>query len=395
MNYQSSQYGVLALIRSAITKEPAIISQDFDYEIAYNIGISHQIVIMLYYGIGNSGIILPEAISKKFFQTTVQMIAQSENQMTEINKIFETFEQNEIQYMPLKGTVLRDIYPNADIRTMSDADILIRIEQYTAIRLLMIQLGYNEITESDHEYVWDKQGTLHVELHKRLIPSYNKDYYMYFGDGWRLAQLTDEKSFSYKLSDEDQFVYLFTHFAKHYRDAGIGIKHAVDLWIYLRHYPDLDFQYIEAELTKLQLLPFYKNVRRLLRVWFEDEKSDEITELLSSVIFKSGVYGTHESHIASETVKAVKSTGSVRKAVIRKLWNIMFLDFNSMCKKYPILRTVPVLLPMMWPVRLLGILLFKRDRIRVLRKDLKLSNEIQVTDYQSNLHAVGLDFNFK
>lgn len=395
MDNQSSQCAILALIRSAITKEPAIISQDFDFESAYSIGISHQIVSLLYYGIRNSGIILPAAIKKKFFRTTVQMIVQSENQKMEIDKIFETFEQSGIQYMPLKGTVLKEIYPSSDIRTMGDADILIRTDQYTLIRSLMIELGYIEITESDHELIWDKQGLLLAELHKRLIPSYNKDYYAYFGDGWRLAQPIDEKSFRYKLSDEDQFVYLFTHFAKHYRDAGIGIKHAVDLWIYLRHYPDLDFQYIEAELTKLQLLPFYKNVRRLLRVWFEDEKSDEITELLSSVIFKSGVYGTHESHIASETVKAVKSTGSVRKAGIRKLWNIMFLDFNSMCKKYPILRTVPVLLPMMWPVRLLGILLFKRDRIRVLRKDLKLSNEIQVTDYQSNLHAVGLDFNFK
>ena len=218
---------------------------------------------------------------------------------------------------------------------------------------------------------------------------------MYFGDGWRLAQLTDEKSFRYKLSDEDQFVYLFTHFSKHYRDAGIGIKHTVDLWIYLRHYKNLDFQYIETELTKLQLLQFYKNVRHLIRVWFEDEESDEITELLSRVIFNSGAYGTHESHMTSETVKAVKSARTVKNAVIRKLWKIMFLDFNSMRKKYPILRTVPVLLPVMWPVRLLGILLFKRDRIRFLRKDLKLSNEIHVTDYQSNLHAVGLDFNFK
>lgn len=395
MNYQSLQFGILTLIRSAITKEPAIIPPDFDYEATYNIGLSHQIVSLLYYGIKNSGIILPEEISGKFFRATVQMIVFSENQKTEIDRIFEGFERQGIDYMPLKGINLKDIYPNEYIRTMGDADIMIRNEQYTLIRSLMIQLGYTEIAESDHELVWDKKGMLQVELHKRLIPSYNKDYYTHFGDGWRMAKLFNVNSYMYKLSDEDQFVYLFTHFSKHYRDAGIGIKHVVDLWVYLRHYQNLDFQYIEAELTKLQLLRFYKNVHRLIRVWFEDEKNDEISELLSGVIFNSGAYGTREAHIASETVKAVKSTGSVRITVILKLWNILFLNYKIMCKKYPILRTVPILLPVMWQVRLVSVLLFNRNSIGVWKTDMKLLNEKNITDYHSRLHAVGLDFNFK
>ena len=94
MSSQSSQLEILALVRSAITKEPAEVSPDFDCEAVYKIGLSHQIVSLLYYGIRNSGIILPETIRNKFSQMTVQMILYSEIQKTEIDRIFETFERN-------------------------------------------------------------------------------------------------------------------------------------------------------------------------------------------------------------------------------------------------------------------------------------------------------------
>jgi len=51
----------------------------------------------------------------------------------------------------------------------------------------MADLGYEELYESDHELVWN-HDLMRIELHKRLIPSYNKDYYQYYGDGWQLAK---------------------------------------------------------------------------------------------------------------------------------------------------------------------------------------------------------------
>lgn len=395
MEYQSLLFGILALVRSAITKEKAVLPPDFDYKTAYHIGLRHQIVSMMYYGIKNSDIVPPDEIGNEMFQMTVQMLMRSENQMMEIGKILEIFEQNGIDYMPLKGILLKHLYPSADLRIMGDADILIRMEQYPSIRSLMIQLGYTDIKETEHELVWDKPGMLHLELHKRLISTLNKDYYAYFGDGWQFAKLADGSSFRYELSDEDQFIYLFTHFSKHYRYAGIGIKHVVDLWVYTRHYQNLDLQYIEAELEKLQLLQFYKNIRRLISVWFEDAENDDITDLISLVIFNSGSFGTYESKLASEMVRAIKSTGSFKKANISKIWKLTFPDYSTMCKKYPVLHRMSFLLPVMWVVRWFNVALLKRDNIRKLTKDLQFTNEELVTDYQSLLNTVGLDFNFQ
>ena len=74
----------------------------------------------------------------------------------------------------------------------------------------MVDLGFVQGSESDHEYVW-KSKSLLLELHKCLIPSYNKDYYAYFGDGWGKAVLCEGSKYRYEMSKEDQFVYLFCH----------------------------------------------------------------------------------------------------------------------------------------------------------------------------------------
>ena len=55
-------------------------------------------------------------------------------------------------------------------------DILIRPEQYDRIVPILEQLNFREKNETDHELVWIHDD-LYLELHKRLIPSYNKDFY--------------------------------------------------------------------------------------------------------------------------------------------------------------------------------------------------------------------------
>ena len=118
---------------------------------------------------------------------TALVAAKQENVTKELCDLFEA---NGIDYLPLKGCILRSLYPSPELRSMGDIDILIKIEQYKQIRSLLTVHGFRKGYESDHEYAWDKND-VHIELHKRLIPSYNKDYYAYYGDGWQLAKPTE------------------------------------------------------------------------------------------------------------------------------------------------------------------------------------------------------------
>lgn len=386
------QRGILDLLRSSLTGEVIQLPADFDWDIACQLGKSHQILSMLYYGALNARLTLPDAVRERLERAAVQSVFIDQNQLYEIDRIRELFLENGVDFLPLKGILLKPLYPHTDMRLMGDADILIKTAQYDTIRPLMEQMGYTEVLESDHELVWKKPGALYLELHKRLIPSYNKDYYAYFGDGWNLAQKTDTTE--YRMGDEDQFVYLFTHYAKHYRDAGIGIRHLVDLYVYLHAKPELDRAYVEQELEKLQLLTFCRHSLETIDVWFNGKADTEMTDFITDRVFGSGSYGTRDRSLLSEGLKTSKS-GNKEQVKFRKLLALTFPSAKALSPKYPILAKVPVLLPFVWVYRWVVALLFKRDTIREQQAQANVMTADNISAYQDELNYVGLDFNFK
>ena len=385
----SKQRGVIDIVYSALTGEKISLPEDFDFLKGVKIARRHKIEVMFYYGALNCGFGQDEPLMQELFTLVCGNIAANEQQIYSVKEIFSAFDEQEIDYLPLKGVLLKNIYPKPEMRSMGDADILIKTQQYNKIRPIMVKLGYKKVTESDHEFIW-KKNNINIELHKMLIPSYNKDYYSYFGDGWSLAKL--KNGTSYSMTDEDQLIYLFTHFAKHYRDAGIGIKHMTDLWVYRKSKPALDEKYIKIELTSLQLYDFYVNIINTLSVWFEGRKSDEITDFITEVIFNSGVYGTRDKHAISEAVKISKSTDKVKT---RKFFKLIFPSFQVMGIKYPCLKKAPFLLPIMWIHRILMTILFKGDRIEAQARAIDQMSAENINNYQQSLSFVGLDFNFK
>ena len=386
------QLGIIALIKSALTGENVVLPSDFDLSEAVKLAKKHEIMTILYYGALNCGFPQSDMIMQELFINTCKTMAASTQQMFAVESIFSEFNTNQIEYMPLKGTLIKKMYPKSEMRIMGDADILINTSQYNLIKPIMSGLGFKEKVESDHELTWIKDGIC-IELHKRIIPSYNKDYYAYFGDGWRLAQVKDGTRYS--MTNEDQMIYLFTHFAKHYRDAGIGIRHIVDLWVYRNYCKCLDEKYIEEELKKLQLFDFYKNIIKTLSVWFEDGECDNTTELITQVIFNSGVYGTHEAHILSDAVKTSKGINNKEAVQSVKLIELVFLPLSRMKLKYPILRKLPFLLPLFWLVRGVSSLFLRTGKIKKNFEEVIHLNLNQVDEYEQALNMVGLDFNFK
>ena len=204
--------GIFLLIKSALTGEKYPLPEEFDLAQCKELIGKHQIQNLIYYGAVNCGIDRGTPLMRELFSATCRYLYIDEKQRWELEKLFGVFEENHLSYMPLKGAVMKALYPRPDMRIMGDADILIRLEQYEKIKALMPQLGFAEKVESDHELIWTKP-TLYLELHKRVIPSYNHDYAAYFGDGWRLAQ-PDQGENRFQMSREDTFIYLFTHFCQ-------------------------------------------------------------------------------------------------------------------------------------------------------------------------------------
>ncbi len=393
MNAITTQ-GIFLLIKSALTGERLTLPEKFDPEDGKMLIKKHQIGNMVYYGAVNCGIDPRTAFMRDLFMVTCKHLHISERQQWETDRIRTAFEESGIDHMPLKGVLMKQLYPRPDMRIMGDADILIRIEQYEKIKPILTALGFTEKLESDHELIWEKPN-LYLELHKRVIPSYNYDYAAYFGDGWRLARPCADKQFCYEMSKEDQMIYMFTHFSKHYRDGGIGIRHLTDLYVYRRAYPNLNEAYIEKELKALQLDVFYKNICAVLEKVFENGSGNDATNIIIATILGSGVYGTKEKHIAASGARE-KASGKSVKQVRRSRWlRLVLPPYRVMREKYPVLERTAILLPAMWVVRWVSALATKQQTIRTQSKQLQVMTENHVDNYEQALHAVGLAFNFE
>ncbi len=384
------QRGLITLIKSALKAEAYELPESFSLEAVVDIAKNHQISPIVYYGAIKCGFDKTSDGVKKLFENAFPLVLLDEEQNAALNKLSNTFEKEEIEYMPLKGSVLKALYPKSEMRVMGDIDILVKPEQYESIKKIMSDSGFDENVESDHEFIWTR-GNLCIELHKRLIPSYNKDFYAYFGDGWQLAKKSTE--FKYIMDDEAFFIHLITHFAKHYRDGGIGIKHLTDLWVYKNAKPALDFGYIKNELQKLRLDKFFEYVEKSLENWFENGEETHETILISNTVFGSGVYGNKETAEVSTMLRETKDGKSVGGKKLSRFFKVVFLPYGKMCEKYKVLRKLPFLLPFMWIVRLFNILIFKRKKVsEYIEKQKSLTKEV-VKSRREELNSVGLDFN--
>lgn len=380
--------GITTLMVSAATGENRQLPEDFSLEQAMPIIRKQNLVPLAFQGALNCGISPKDPVMTKLMQVYIKHVVHSEKQMRAVRQLFAAFEENGIDYLPLKGCRMKDLYPKPELRSMGDADILIRVEQYSSVEPLMLSMGFTMYQESSYDYVWRRED-LTVELHKNLVPPRNRVYHQYFGDGWSRA--VQKTRFQYDFSPEDTFIFQFAHMAKHYQRSGIGSRHILDLYIYLRANPNINEAYMEVELEKMQLLTFYRNVRRMLRVWFEDETPDAVTEYMTEYIFSGGSWGTLESRMSTEAVLRSQKKGGIRNSRIRTLIRLIFPLKKTLEARYPLLRKAPWMLPAVWVARWIRVLLFRSWNIRR-----KMSMALDMTDdkvlqRKQALNYVGLD----
>lgn len=382
--------GILALIRSAITEEKVELPNEFSLDKAYQIIKSQQIENLIYNGAMRHGGLGDAAVMKDLFQRNCYFLHQDHRQRKALQNLYAAFEDNGIDYMPVKGCNMKLMYPQPDMRIMCDADILIRMEQYEKIKDIMQQLGYTEGVASAHELHWDNTA-LHLELHKWLIHPDHKDYFKYLTDCWQYAHI--DSGYRYALNLEDEWIYTFIHYAKHYRMGGIGIRQVLDLWIYQKKH-QLNMEYIRTELKKIDLLEFFENTQRMIGVWFEDQEEDAQTSFMTEYIFSDGSWATCESFDVAYASLHSAQTGSLKKGRYKQILQTIFPKMDSMKNRYRVLKRAPWLLPIFWPIRWVDAALFRKENIRKIRKRFQNNTDEKVVSFQASLQYVGLNYDF-
>ena len=83
------------------------------------------------------GVLGDNEISKKFKQVSMQAVYRYVRINSEYQKLCKTLEEAQIPFIPLKGAVLRNYYPEPWMRTSCDIDILVKSEDLDAAILML------------------------------------------------------------------------------------------------------------------------------------------------------------------------------------------------------------------------------------------------------------------
>lgn len=380
------QTGIITLMKSAFMEECGQLPKDFSLEAVESFAIKQNIVTLVYDGAVRCGFSTSNPVMQRLFHRYVKLVLHSERQQVEMERIFRHFDENKIDYIPLKGCNMKQLYPKPELRYMGDADILVRENQYDKIQEIMTGLGFAEKKANGYHYEWEN-SSLRVELHISLVSSKNSVFYGYWRDCWERATLVSGTR--YMLLPEDDFLFQLTHFAKHYSGPGIGCRYLLDMWVFLRAHPNMNQTYLERELLRLQLTAFYQNLSKLIQVWFENDEIDDRSELMTDFLFSGSSWGSWQNEQLSWAARTKDcQSGTVVSPIMTKI----LPPLSSMKYRYPILQKCIFLLPVCWLWRIVQALFFdKRKRKAGIHFLTNVSSE-SVAQYRASIEYVGLFF---
>ena len=184
------------------------------------------------------------------------------------------------------------------------------------------------------------------------------------------------------MTNEDFYLHMIGHMAKHMKYSGFGIRMVVDVWLYLEKFKsEMDFDILNERLKYCGLYDFNQVILKLNDYWFNCGDASPATLQLADYVVASGLFGTYEQLISTE---AAVNGGKIKSKSVGKLKKILqtvFLSYRNMCTLYPNLRNMPILLPIYWLRRAFDRLLHKRENISKIYKqydnvDMKLATDI-------------------
>lgn len=304
---------------------------------------------------------------KKLEEDYLQTLMVTATQQYYLEQIEKTFEENDIDYLVLKGRELSGLYPSSDMRQSSDIDIYIGTENSEKAKKLMLDIGffaesYSE-DENHDEYTINKWVL--CELHRVLIQG-NYPWKKSCNEIVDNLTLCDGTKNCYRMSKEDFYVYNLAHAAKHMKFSGIGIKAFLDIEVIYKKYKDsFDYEYLNKKLKECSLTEFEKNARLLCEYWFEENTQvSSIIKQMASYVVSSGWIGTSEQMLATEAAENAGKTNSRLVAKIKKCIDIVSSPYETMVERYPVLGTHKWLTPLYRVRRATSAIIKKRDLIK-------------------------------
>lgn len=380
---------LFSLIRHDVCGEP--LSDDTRRELTadilptlYRLSKDHDMAHIVGHVLDKEGLLGTDEISKKIRKQYLLAIYRHQQLQYTLEQTEHALDRAGIDFLPLKGSVLRAYYPEGWMRTSCDVDVLVHPEDLERARDVLIEdCGFKKGSITPHDITLVTAGGMHLELHHTLIEDNRVariDELLL--DVWNYTTPTPDCPHRMILADEMFYFYHVAHAAKHFINGGCGIRPFLDDWI-LQHRVPHDDAKRQALIDLGGLSAFDDAKKRLRDVWFANAEHTALSSRLQEFILSGGTYGDDKTRIIVQQKK--------RGGAVRYLFSRIFPPYNFLKHHYPILKKHRWLMPVMQVRRWFTLLLKGKSR-KLLREISVVStaSDEQINDAADLMSTLGL-----
>ncbi len=345
----------LSLLREALTGVPATLPEDTSDELLAEVFIlakRHDLAHIVGKALLSHGVTLAPRLSEAFVNEESRAVYRYHRLWHAYGEIQEALAAYGILFVPLKGAILRHLYPVASMRTSCDIDLLVKEESLDAAHEALTAIGCTEDGRTFHDVSYHL-GDAHLELHYNILTNV-EGLDAVLSTVWEHVETREDAPFEGRLSSTFFAFHVVAHMCEHFMRGGCGVRALLDLYL-LEHSESFDAEGTRALCKQAGILPFLEAAEQLSRVWLQGKEHTSLTSLMQDFILRGGIYGTRDNRVAA-------GTGRRPRGKLSYLLSRIFPPRRYLALSYPSLNRFPILLPLCWVRRALRILFRGRSK---------------------------------
>ncbi len=343
-----------------------------DWEEVLYYAQKHQVSGMVYVQVKSFA---PKEILDTLQKETISAFIVCSRREEDIDIIRKSFWQASIPFFIIKGPGVAGLYPEPQLRTMGDIDLVVRPEDREMCHEILVRNGFRPATKQrDREWQYFRNN-LETELHDRLVYKEavnRKGQDLFFNNCWEYVE-------NGEINPDFHLLYLIFHLRKHLMNSGAGFRQFMDLAVFAQH-GSVDWKWMKDHLEQTGMYDFAKRCYGFIYCWFgiqtplTEEIDQEFFEIATQKIFADGIFGTDNAENEdSDVINRVRNKSFPKIRMIQTALIHIFPSKNTLecIEPYRYLQKYPILLPAAWIQRMIRGKTKKKEKI--ILEDIKKS----------------------
>ena len=232
--------------------------------------------------------------------------------------VAKLFEEAGIDYMFLKGAVIRDLYPEPWMRISADVDVLVREEDYKGAEKTLRDNGHSLDRRDLHSTSFRSSVGTQLDLHVSPIPEGRKGYEI-SRRVWDDAKLGSGTLHEFRMTPDMLYFIHIAHIAKHFMMGG-GNEYSIKDVIYINKAYGKGLA--RELLSEAGLLEFAEIIEEIASHKKNDDTISDDAKRVREIILDGNLLGTHRNSEMGWTIITGGGINYYRERLFPPVWNM-------------------------------------------------------------------------